>query len=346
MIAALRAFLLLALWAGPALAGVNGLERVPVAGADYVRLGEWAEKNGLTMVWRKKDDPIVVTNPAASLRFAVESTKAQINGVNVSLGLPVIHRGGVPWISLIDVEKTLQPILFPRKSRARVQTIFVDAGHGGSDPGASSGTHLEKTYTLLLAQAVENLLQDRGFKVAMTRNGDDTVRVEERPGLAARADADLFVSLHYNRDAGAMRGVEVHYMAPAGMKSSNGGWGRGTEDAVPGNACDDRNVLLAYQVLKSITTALPVEDISVKHSHLFVLKEARMPAILIEGGYMSDPQDARQIYDAQFRQRMAQSIVNGIVAYKKAVEETGPVASSESLQVKSPGRPSPARGRD
>jgi len=345
MIATLRAFLLLAVWAGPALAGVNGLERLPVAGSDYVRLGEWAEKNDFTLVWRKKDDPIVVTNPAATLRFALESVKAQINGVNVSLCLPVVNRNGVPWISLADAQKTLQPILFPQKSRARVQTIFLDPGHGGSDTGTSSGGHLEKTYTLLLAQAVEKLLREAGFKVVMTRNSDETVRVEERPGLAARANADLFVSLHYN-SAHDVRGVEVHCMAPAGMKSSNGGSGAGNDDAVAGNACDDRNILLAYQVLKSITAALPVEVISVKRSHLFVLKEARMPAILIEGGFMSDTQDAQRIYDDGFRQRMARSIVDGILAYRKAVEDISPSAVPGSLQVKSPGRPSPARGRN
>jgi N-acetylmuramoyl-L-alanine amidase len=127
------------------------------------------------------------------------------------------------------------------------------------------------------------------------------------------------------------------------MKSSNGGSGQAVS---PGNAADDRNILLAYQVLKSITTALPFEDIGVKREHYKVLKEARMPAILIEGGFMTDPQDAEKIYDAEIRQRMARSIVNGILAYKKAVEESSPVAAPGSLQVKLPGRPSPAPGRD
>ena len=68
MIALLGGFLLLAVWAGPAVAGGNGLERVPVSGADYVRVGEWAEKNSLTMVWRKAEDSVTVSNSAASLR--------------------------------------------------------------------------------------------------------------------------------------------------------------------------------------------------------------------------------------------------------------------------------------
>jgi N-acetylmuramoyl-L-alanine amidase len=341
MIALLGGFLLLAVWAGPALAGANGLQRVPVSGADYVRVGEWAERNSLTMVWRKADDFVVVSNSASGLRLETDSRsarKSQIGGVPVWLSLPAIQRGGVPWISLADVETTLQPVLFPQKSRARVQTVCLDPGHGGSDTGEVAGGNYEKKYNLLLALAVEKLLQAEGFKVVLTRTNDVYVDLAERPAIAAKAGADLFVSLHYNSGPSALRGVEVHCLPPAGMKSSNAGGGRGGDPAYPGNAQDSRNILLAYQVLKSISTALPIEVIGVKREHYKVLREAHMPAILIEGGFMTDPQDAKRIYDADFRQRMARSIADGILAYKKAVEETGPVAVPGSLQVSSPGR--------
>jgi N-acetylmuramoyl-L-alanine amidase len=340
MKAVLTACILLAACAAPAATGIIGLERIAISGVEYVRVGDWADKDDLKMVWRRKDEPILVTNQSASLRLTPESLKAQINGVNVSLSLPVITRNGVPWISLADVQKTFQPILFPQKSPARVHTICLDPGHGGRDTGTTAGEHSEKQYTLLLARAVEKLLQAEGFKVVLTRTNDVYVELSPRPALAAKAGADLFVSLHYNSGVPSLRGVEVHCMAPAGMKSSNGGSGTGSEVVNPGNASDDRNILLAYEVLKSITTSLPLDDIEVKHSHLLVLKEARMPAILIEGGFMSDPQDAKNIYDSDFRQRMARSIVDGILAYKKAVEET------EIGSLRLPPRPSPAQGRN
>jgi len=341
MIALLGGFLVLAAWAGPVLAAANGLERVPLSGADYVRVGEWAEKNSLTMAWRRTDDSVVVSNSSAGIRLETDSRnarKAQIGGVPVWLSLPAIQRGGVPWISLADVETTLQPVLFPQKSHARVQTICLDPGHGGSDKGEIAGDNYEKKYSLLLALAVEKLLQAEGFKVVLTRTNDVYVDLAERPAIAAKAGADLFVSLHYNSGPPALRGVEVHCLPPAGMKSSNAGGGRGSDPAYPGNAQDSRNILLAYQVLKSISAALPLEVIGVKREHLKVLKEAHMPAILIEGGFMTDPQDAKKIYDADFRQRMARSIVDGIVAYKKAVEESGPLTVPGSLQASSPGR--------
>jgi len=341
MIALLGGFLLLAVWAGPAVAGVNGLERVPVSGANYVRVGEWAEKNSLTMVWRKAEDSVTVSNSAASLRLETDShsaRKAQINGVPVWLCLPAIQRGDVPWISLADVETTLQPVLFPQKSRDRVQTICLDPGHGGSDPGEIEGDHYEKKYNLLLALAVEKVLQAEGFRVVLTRTNDVYVDLAERPAIAAKAGADLFVSLHYNSGPPSLRGVEVHCMPPAGMNSSNAGGGRGNEPAYPGNAQDSRNILLAYQVLKSISVALPLDVIGVKREHLKVLREAHMPAILVEGGFMTNPQDAKKIYDADFRQRMARSIVVGILAYRKAVEESGAAVVRGNLQVSSPGR--------
>jgi len=324
MLTIVSALLLAATGAGPARAGVIGLERVSVSGADYVRLGEWAEKSDLTMVWRKAADPILVTNRAASLRFETDSRdarKSQIGGVPVWLSLPVLLRSGVPWVSLADVQTALEPVLFPVKSRARVQTVCLDPGHGGKDKGEIAGENYEKKYTLLLAVALEKLLQADGFKVVLTRTNDVYVDLQERPALAARAGADVFVSLHYNSGPASLRGVEVHCLPPAGMKSSNAGGGRGDDPAYPGNAQDGRNILLAYQVLKSIAATLPLEDIGVKREHYMVLKEARMPAILIEGGFMTDPQDAKIIYDTDFRQRMARSIADGILAYKKAVEE-------------------------
>lgn len=351
MKAALSAILLLAALAGTASGGVNRLQRASISGSDYVRVGEWADDAGLAMVWNKGEESIELTNQSASIRLATDSRnarKSQICGVNVWLSLPVVQRGGVPWISLADVQTTLQPVLFPQKSRTPVQTICLDPGHGGTDKGEVASDYFEKKYALLLAQAAEKLLRAEGFKVILTRTNDVYVDLSDRPARAARAGADLFVSLHYNSGPQPLHGVEVHCLPPAGMKSSNSGGGRGGDPAYPGNAQDSRNILLAYEVLKSIR-ALPLDDIGVKREHYMVLKEARIPAILIEGGFMTDPQDAKKIYDPEFRQRMARSIVNGILAYKKAVEESVPPPvppPAGNLQVRSPARPPPAPGRD
>lgn len=342
MKAVFAAMLLAAGWAAPVHAAIQGLEHIPVDGADYLRLSEWAESSGFKMIWHEKGESIELTNRSADLKFATDarsSRKAQVCGATVLLSLPVLSRGGIPLISLSDVQKNLEPILFPKKSPGTVRTICLDPGHGGKDPGESAGDNFEKKYTLLLALATEKLLQEAGFKVVLTRTNDVYVPRPDRPALAAREGADIFVSLHYNSIATpGVRGVQVHCLPPPGMNSTDAGGGRGKDPAYPGNGQDDRNILLAYEVLKNITTKLPLEDIGVKRNHYEILREARMPAILIEGGFMTDAQDSKKIYDAEFRQRMAQSIVNGILAYKEAVEEKPADIKPVKAAIRSPGR--------
>jgi N-acetylmuramoyl-L-alanine amidase len=202
-----------------------------------------------------------------------------------------------------------------------VQTVCLDPGHGGKDGGKTQGLHYEKKYTLLLAQETAGLLKEQGFKVVLTRTNDETVELADRPQIAARREADVFVSLHYNGAETGVHGVEVFCLAPPGMNSSDEGGGAAAHPAETGNTQDERNVLLAYQMQKSITRGLPLEDLGLKRSHFEVLRLAHCPAILIEGGFLSNPADARNIYDAAFRKRMARAIVEGIVAYKRAVTQ-------------------------
>jgi N-acetylmuramoyl-L-alanine amidase len=301
-------------------AAVNKLERIIISGSDYVRLGEWGESCGLTMTWNKKEEGITLSGAPGRLEFGVDSRKADIEGVAVWLCLPVVNRSGVAFIGLADLQKTVEPILFPRPSAATVKTICLDPGHGGKDTGKVEGRHYEKKYTLLLAREVEDLLKDAGLKVVLTRTGDQTVELADRPLKAAQRGADLFVSLHFNAAESNVRGAEVYCLTPAGMNSSDVGGGKSGQPADPGNGQDERNVLLAYELQKTITGSLPLQDRGMKRSRFEVLREARVPAVLIEGGFMSDPVDARNIYDGAFRHRMACAVVDGILAYKRAIE--------------------------
>jgi N-acetylmuramoyl-L-alanine amidase len=303
-----------------AQAGLKNLERVTVSGSEYVRIGEWAESSGLTMKWNRKDTEITLSGSAEPLELTVDSRRVEVGGVTVWLSLPVVNRGGAALISLADLRTTLEPMLFPRRSESHVKTICLDPGHGGKDAGKADHHNYEKEYTLLLARQVESMLKENGFNVVMTRNKDEFIELPDRPLVAEHHGADLFVSMHYNAADADVRGVEVYCLTPAGMNSSDVGGGKAFQSADVGNAQDERNALLAYDVQKSITRAVPVEDRGVKRSRFEVLREARMPAILIEGGFMSQPSDARNIYDPAFRKRMAHAIVEGIVAYKRAVE--------------------------
>jgi N-acetylmuramoyl-L-alanine amidase len=300
-------------------ASVRNLECITVSGSPYVRLSDWGQSAGCAMKWNKKDGLAELSCSSAHLLFTADSRRAEISGVPVWLSLPVVNRNGTPLISLTDLQTAIEPVLSPRKSSARLETVCLDPGHGGKDTGKADGRQFEKKYTLLLANETAALLRERGLKVVLTRTTDATVELAERPLLASRQGADLFVSLHYNAAEMPVHGVEVFCLAPAGMSSSDAGGGKSSQAAEPGNAQNERNFLLAYELQKSIGRSLPLENLGVKRSHFEVLRLARIPAVLVEGGFMSNPSDARNIYDSAFRKRMARAIVDGILAYQNAI---------------------------
>jgi N-acetylmuramoyl-L-alanine amidase len=325
-------YLLVAALTASARTPLLGLERITVSGSEYVRLEEWAGKAGMTMKWFKSDGIVSLYGPSGKMNLTVDSRKADIRGVNVWLSLPVVNRNGAALISVVDATSTVDPILFPQKSDAHLTTICLDPGHGGRDTGKAEGRNYEKTYSLLLAREVAALLKQEGLKVCLTRDADSYVELPARTQVARQQGADLFVSLHYNAAEEAVRGLEVYCLAPPGMNSSNEGGGKSAYPREAGNAHDNQNVLLAYEVQKAVTSGVALEDRGMKRSHFEVLREASMPAILVEGGFMSNASDARNIYSAGFRKRMAQAIVNGILAYKRTIEPQQPVQTAQATR--------------
>ena len=311
--------------AGAAQNGARAARLGPVSGQAYVRVGDWAKVNGFEAHWLKQDETLQLTNHSSKLVLAVDSRQAQINGVEVWLLLPVVARNGSACLAQLDVERTLRPLLSPPKCPPghRVRTVCLDPGHGGKDPGNEVGSKQEKRYTVLLAQAVRKLLTRAGLKVVLTRSRDSFVELPERPQLARRRNADVFVSLHFNAadtDRSSVQGAEVYCLTPAGASSTNArGEGAGA-GSCPGNRNNDQNLFLAYQVQRALTRNLGVADRGVRRARFAVLRDAVMPAVLIEAGFMSHPDEGRKIFSSAYRQRLAQAIVQGLLAYKAAVE--------------------------
>ena len=171
---------------------------------NYVRLAAWARANRFEVRWLVADRTLQLNNKLAKMVFTVGAREdrrgAEINGVRVLLAFPLLYQKGVVYISQTDLEQTLGPILTPPRNSSgiKVKTICLDPGHGGKDPGYRVRSNEEKRFTLLLAQEVRDLLKQSGFEVILTRSTDAAVDRPDRPGLAARRRADLFVSLHFN----------------------------------------------------------------------------------------------------------------------------------------------------
>jgi len=294
----------------------------------YVRLTDWARSRDFELRWLKKDETLQLTRQSARLLVTVDSNEADLNGVGIRLLFPVAIRDGMPCVSQLDAQMTLDPILSaPRPRRGTsVTRICLDPGHGGIDPGNRVGSHQEKTYTLLLAQELAAQLTGAGYKVTLTRDTDRFIELSERPAIAKRRSADLFISLHFNSapsSANTVRGAEVYCMTPVGAPSTNARGEGGGAGWYPGNRSNDKNVYLAYQLQKSVTKTLGTEDRGLHRARFAVLRDATMPAVLIEAGFMSNPSEGRKIFDAGYRKQIAKAIVDGIGAYRKGVEQRG-----------------------
>jgi N-acetylmuramoyl-L-alanine amidase len=301
-------------------------EAVQVSAPSYVRLVDWAKANGFNSRWLKPEETILLSRNGSKLVMTVDSREAQINGVQVWLLLPVVARYRSLCVAQLDVDRTLRPLLSPPRAQSgtKIRTICLDPGHGGKDPGNEVGSNQEKHFTLLLAQEVRSELARAGIKATLTRTTDTFVDLPTRPELAKRRGTDLFVSLHFNAaDAGrsTVQGADVYCLTPVGASSTNArGEGAGA-GWFTGNQYNDQNLFLAYQVQKSLTRNLAVADRGVRRARFAVLRDAVMPAVLIEAGFMSNPAEGRKIFTSEYRQKMARAIVDGLLAYKRAVEQ-------------------------
>jgi N-acetylmuramoyl-L-alanine amidase len=300
------------------------MERFSVSGKEYVRLDRWARANSFEWKWLSKNE-VQVSSRSIRMQFTTDSKRMVLNGINVLLSEPVRNQNGVPCIANIDVTTAINPLLFPPKNRPRniIKSICIDPGHGGKDTGYLVGRDLEKTYTLLLAKELGEQLRQAGYSVSFTRTTDTFVDLPVRPELARQHGADLFISLHFNsagHPSSEIRGVEVYCMTPQRASSTNARGEAGNSGAFTGNLNNAKNMLLAYQIQKTVTQGAGLEDRGVKRARFAVLRGADMPAVLIEGGFLSNPSEARKIYSTAWRKQMAAAIASGISNYRKLVE--------------------------
>ena len=197
-------------------------------------------------------------------------------------------------------------------------------GHGGRDPGNHARSSQEKSFTLLLAKELRDALSRAGFKMLVTRTTDRFVELPDRVEYANRRKADLFLCLHFNSavtSTSSAQGAEVYCLTPAGANSTNSQQDGGGGDWCAGNRHNERNVLLAWQIQKALTRGLAMEDRGVRRARFAVLRDAAMPAALIEAGFMSHPAEGRKIQTPEYRRQLARAIAEGVVAYKRDVQK-------------------------
>jgi len=218
------------------------------------------------------------------------------------------------------------------------QTIVLDPGHGGNDPGAIGvGGLREKDVTLRLALALKPRLEARGFQVVMTRNGDRTLSLEERTAIAEGSRGDVFVSLHANAaPRRSLNGIETYYpdanherhtlrvaALENGVARSQLNELQRTLAKLRVGEVSPQSRRLAEHLQQELVTGLPreylpVNDLGVKKGPFYVLFLPSMPSVLVESGFVTHAEEARRLRDDRYVAALAEQIAQGLSDYRGA----------------------------
>ncbi|MFZ5642018.1 MAG: N-acetylmuramoyl-L-alanine amidase [Bacillota bacterium] len=208
--------------------------------------------------------------------------------------------------SLSSSGDRLKITIIPRGSRTIAGSkIVLDAGHGGSDPGAIGPSGLkEKVVNLDITLKAAQILRSKGATVLLTRTGDTYIDLYERPEIANRNEADLFVSIHSNANPSRSHsGTSTYFLREPG---------EGMEDV------RIEGMYLARSIQASLLNELKREDKGVLQANFAVLTRSQVPAALAEVAFLSNYEEEKLLGTDQFRLKAAEAIVEGIENYLKA----------------------------
>jgi N-acetylmuramoyl-L-alanine amidase len=289
----------------------------------WVPLDRWCQSNGLETPERLGASPQpswALRAPQVQMSFRAGSQVLEWNGMELHLGFAPQWHDRQPYVHALDLRKTVVPLLNATHTSepGRRQTIVIDPGHGGVDAGARSvvGGRLEKDLTLDWARRLESLLSAAGCQVFLTRRDDRELSLPERVAFATAHRADLFVSLHFN-SAGAENhtaGLETYCLTPAGMPSTvTRNFSDDPRMTFPNNRYDAQNIQLALRAHRALLEVNGHRDRGVRRARfLGVLQNQTQPSVLVEGGYLTNPQEARRIADPAYRQQLAEALAKAL----------------------------------
>ena len=200
--------------------------------------------------------------------------------------------------------------------RSNLKDLTVVA-YGGADVGTRDAQHrFEKDFALDWALRTERLLTNAGWKVFLTRRSDVEMSLVERTAFADRVQADLFISLHFNSTFPQTQaaGIETYCLTPTGMTSTLARGFADDERAVfPNNSFDAANTAWAFRIHRALVAATQAHDDGVKRARFMgVLRYQNRPAVLVEGGFLSNPADAANINSSDYRETLARALAEGL----------------------------------
>ena len=319
-----------------------------INGAGYYSLVSLCEAKVITWQYDTFSRSVNLERDAHKVNLRVGDNLVLVDGNALIMDHPVDIYQGVIVVPTKFKEQVIDalfkgqaPVQKKICVQSRIKKIVIDAGHGGNDPGAIGRTGLnEKDVNLDIAKRLANLLKSEGFLVTLTRSSDVFIPLQRRPEIANNGDADLFVSIHSNANrVRSLNGFEAYYVAPtvsdsnracAAAKDSapsvaNGSLASGSQDLkailwdMTYTDARAESIELSQSICKSMDNNLDAKVLGIKSARFEVLKGARMPAVLIEVGFVSNTNEERMLKNGFYREKIAESIAEGINRYAQDI---------------------------
>lgn len=216
------------------------------------------------------------------------------------------------------------------KADGAISLIVIDAGHGGGDSGAVRDGVLEKDLTLDVARRLEQALRTRGLRTMMTRSGDDFVSLANRAASANQQRDCLFVSIHFDEgNRAAATGVNTYYATrQIGKARLLPSWLPFAQPVSAQESNFDSQSLAGFvqQALVSRTRAV---DRGTRSQQFYVIANVRHPAVLVEGGFLTNSDDMTKLRSEEYRQQVALAIGDGIMQYREVARERQAIIAND-----------------
>ena len=209
----------------------------------------------------------------------------------------------------------------PHPSKA-FAVVVLDPGHGGEDSGAMCGGVMEKDLTLDIARRVDRLLDSEGVATLMTRLGDSYVSLADRAAFGNRVKDSIFISIHFNEDNKPVAsGVETYYAAHQINSGSVFGSWLPFFSRPPSNSPKPESQSLAGFVQEALVARTRAFDRGTQAKQFFVIANVTSPAVLIEGGFITNKDELSKLASEDYRDQVAAAVSDGILRYRDAVSQ-------------------------
>ena len=291
----------------------------PAVTGKWISLENWSQTLGLGRPVRHATSTNLwhLATPRGLLALAAGSQSATWNGIKFPLGFAPQVSNRQLLVHSLDAQKALLPLVSPPALPPKgARVIVLDPGHGGDNHGSKSSHNgkLEKELALDWARRLKPLLEARGWRVILTRTSDTPLSLPERVALADQFRAHLFLSLHFNSGPANQSGLETYCLTPAGMASTlTRDFKDDPSEALLNNVFDAQNFQYAMRLHRALQQETHAQDRGVRHARFMaVLRTQNRPAVLLEGGYLSNPAEARLIASPDYRQRLALAVARAL----------------------------------